>query len=323
VRRWTRALVGVALAAAAVAWACAPAEERMSLAARFEDVGDLAPSAPVMMADVTIGEVTDIRLVGGQAVVSMEVEQSAGVPEGVEARIRRTSLLGERIVDLHLPEDLSLSARPLRDGAFLEDTETRPDLEDLVIEGSDVLAPIAASEIATLVDEGAEGFGGRGEEVRAILNNFGRIVEGYAGRTDQIRSVILSLDRFNSTLASRAGAHARATANTARSIEVLMEETGRLERAIRSLNRLAVAGEDLLSDHSEEMGRFFNQMRVILGVLRQEQGSIVEILRWAPHHNRNLQTTEYGDFVQVYQDFIVCGLNDDPQDPARRCEGHR
>ena len=320
--RWARRLVGIAVVVAAVAWACAPSEERISLSAGFEDVGDLAPSAPVMMADVPIGEVTDIRLVGEQAVVSMEVERSARVPKGVEARIRRTSLLGERIVDLHLPEDLSLSAPPLQDGAFLQDTDTRPDLEDLVREGSDVLAPIAASEIATLVDEGAEGFGGRGEELRAILGNFSRIVEGYSGRTDQIRSVILAMERFNSTLASRASAHALATANTARSIEVLKEETGRLERAIKSLNRLAVAGEDLLRDHSDEMGRFFNQMRVILGVLRQEQDSLIELLRWAPDHNRNLQTTEYGDFVQVYQDLIVCGLNDDPRDPARRCEGH-
>jgi phospholipid/cholesterol/gamma-HCH transport system substrate-binding protein len=322
VTRWTKRLLGIVVVAAAVAWACAPSVERISLAARFEDVGDLAPSAPVMMADVTIGEVTDIGLVGDEAVVAMEVERSARVPEGVEARIRRTSLLGERIVDLHLPEDLPLTAPPLQDGAFLEETDTRPDLEDLVREGTDVLAPIAASEIATLVDEGAEGFGGRGEEIRAILQNFSRIVEGYSGRTDQIRSVILSMERFNSTLASRAGAHALATANTARSIEVLKEESGRLEQAIKSLNRLAVAGEDLLRDHSDEMGRFFNQMRVILGVLRQEQDSLIELLRWAPGHNRNLQTTEYGDFVQVYQDLIVCGLNDDPEDPARRCEGH-
>jgi phospholipid/cholesterol/gamma-HCH transport system substrate-binding protein len=305
-----------------LAWGCAPSEDRITLTAAFEDVGDLAPSAPVMMADVPIGDVTDIRLIGEEAVVTMEVDRAARVPQGVQARIRRTSLLGERIVDLYVPEGIPASAPTLADGAAIGLTETRPDLEDLVREGSDLLAPIAASEVATLVDEGAEGFGGRGEELRTVLQNFSRIVEAYAGRSDRLQSVILSLERFNRTLATRAAAHARATANTARSIEVLEEETERLERAIRSLNRLAVAGEDFLVDHADEMGRFFRQMRVILGVLRQEQDSIIQILRWAPDHNRNLQTTEYRDFVQVYQDFIVCGLNDDPSDPARRCEGH-
>ena len=309
-------------ALAVLAWGCAPSDDRITLTAGFDDVGDLAPSAPVMMADVPIGEVTDIRLIGEEAVVTMEVERAARVPQGVEARIRRTSLLGERIVDLYVPEGLPLTTPPLADGASIGRTETRPDLEDLVQEGTDVLAPIAASEVATLVDEGAEGFGGRGEELRTVLRNFSRIVEAYSGRSDQLGSVIVSLERFNRTLASRAEAHARATANTARSIGVLEEETDRLERAIRSLNRLAVAGEDFLVDHADEMGRFFRQMKVILGVVRQEQDAILQLLRWAPHHNRNLQTTEYRDFVQVYQDFIVCGLNDDPSDPARRCEGH-
>lgn len=320
-RRWGVTLTALVALVGLAAWACAPTDQRITLTARFEDVGDLAPSAPVMMADITIGQVTDIRLIGDQAVVTMQVDREARVPEGVEARVRRTSLLGERIVDLHLPEDLSRSATPLRDGASIDLTDTRPDLEDLVREGSDLLAPIAASEVATLVDEGAEGFGGRGEELRAVLQNFSRIVEAYSGRTEQIRSVILSLDRFNRTLAGRASAHALATANTARSIEVLKEESDRLERAIRSLNRLAVAGEDFLRDHADEMGRFFRQMKVILGAVRQEQDGIIRILQWAPDHNRNLQTTEFTDFVQVYQDFIICGLNDDPTDLARRCEG--
>jgi hypothetical protein len=67
------------------------------------------------------------------------------------------------------------------------------------------------------------------------------------------------------------------------------------------------------------MARFFEQMKVILGVLHDEQDSIVKFLRFAPGHNRNTQWTEYKDFVQVYQDFVFCGLNDDPDDPARRC----
>ena len=67
------------------------------------------------------------------------------------------------------------------------------------------------------------------------------------------------------------------------------------------------------------MSRFFAQMRVILGVLRSEQSSIAGALRWAPYHNRNTQMVEYMQFNQVLQDFIVCGMNDDPNDPARKC----
>jgi hypothetical protein len=44
-------------------------------------------------------------------------------------------------------------------------------------------------------------------------------------------------------------------------------------------------------------------------------------LKWAPGHNHNTQSTEYEQFVQVIQDMVVCGMNDDPSDHARNCEG--
>ena len=293
----------------------------VTVEAIFDDVGDLAPSAPVMVADVQVGKVDDIELSGSRAVVTMTIAHDARVPRGVIARIRRTSLLGERIVDLYIPEEVPMSAPALQDGDVIALTETRADLEDLVIEGVDVLAPIAASEIATLVEEGARGFGGHGDDLGLLLRNFEEIVRGYAARTDDIRGVIVSLGRFNSVLASRAVEQARSLENSAQALSVLSEEVDRLERAIRALDRLAIGARGILTAHSDEMDRFFRQMRVILRVLKEEEDSLVKILRWAPLHNQNTQLTEYKRFVQVYQDFIICGLNEDPDDPARSCEG--
>jgi phospholipid/cholesterol/gamma-HCH transport system substrate-binding protein len=298
-----------------------PDDGMATVQASFEDIGDLAPSAPVMVADVQVGKVTDIQLERGRALVTMDVERDAGVPTGVTARVRRTSLLGERIVDLVVPEGTPADAPTLRDGFRIAETESRSDLEDLVDEGNQVLGPIAAGEVATLVHEGAKGFGDRGEELRTLLGNFQAIVHAYAGKTDEIRGVIDSLNEFNGTLASQAASHELATANSARGLRMLREESGRLTAAIRSLARLSVGARSILDEHADEMSRFFAQMRVILGTLRDEQGSIVQLLKWAPGHNRNTQITEYGDFVQVLQDFIICGLNDDPSDPARNCQG--
>jgi hypothetical protein len=69
------------------------------------------------------------------------------------------------------------------------------------------------------------------------------------------------------------------------------------------------------------MTHFFAQTRTILGVLQQEQADINGLLKYGPIHNRNTQLVEYREFNQVLQDFVICGLNDDPSDPARRCKG--
>ena len=58
----------------------------------------------------------------------MSVDRSAEVPQGVEARVRRTSLLGERIVDLVVPDGTPANAPLLTEGATISDTAIRPDL---------------------------------------------------------------------------------------------------------------------------------------------------------------------------------------------------
>jgi len=291
--------------------------------ARFTDVGDLAPQAPVMMADVKIGTVDGITLDYRRdlALVTMTIDPTARVPSDVVARVRRTSLLGERIVDLVVPNSTPAGAPLLRDGATIRRTQVRPDLEDLVRQGTNVLAPIAASDVATMVNEGGTGFGGHGQDLRALLGNFKNIVHAYAGRTNEIQSLIQSMNRLNGTLAPHMAAQAKSLVNSERALRMLRAESGRLALAIRALNRLSVGGKHILDAHSDQMQRFFAQMRTILGVLRSQQGSITGFLRWAPFHNRNTQMVEFEQFNQVLQQFVVCGLNDDPRDPARRCKG--
>jgi phospholipid/cholesterol/gamma-HCH transport system substrate-binding protein len=289
--------------------------------AKFTDVGDLAPSAPVMMSDIKVGSVTGIELSGDQALVTMTIDPDAQVPEDVTAAVRRTSLLGERIVDLVVPENMPEDAPLLHDGERIQNTMSRPDLEDLVRSGTDVLEPIAASEVATLVDTGGEGFGGHGGELRQLLDNFQTIIHAYNGKRDEIRSVIAALDDFNSALAAHADAQAQSVANTAQSLGVLRDESDELGNALHALARLAIGSRSLLAAHLDEMSHFFKQMRIILGQLHADQSSLANILKWAPHHNRNTQLVEYQQFNQVLQEFVICGLNDNPKDPARRCSG--
>jgi phospholipid/cholesterol/gamma-HCH transport system substrate-binding protein len=251
----------------------------------------------------------------------MTIDPAAHVPDGVIARVRRTSLLGERIVDFVVPDGLSENAPMLKNGAMISDTVVRPDLEDLVKSGSAALAPVAAGELATLVDEGAKGFGSSGQDIRTLIGNLHDIVHAYAGRTGDIESVISSMNQLNSTLAQHAPAQGLSLVNTDKALRSLREQMPVLKAAIIQLDRLAVGGRSVLQAHSDEMSHFFTQMRTILGVLRAQQGDIENLLKYAPLHNRNTQLVEYAEFNQVLQDFVICGLNDDPSDPARRCTG--
>ncbi|MDP9341029.1 MAG: MCE family protein [Actinomycetota bacterium] len=312
-------VVVVAVLALSLA-ACGGSSRMLSASAEFSDVGSLVTGAPVMMADVPVGKVTGITLShDNQALVTMSIDPKAHVPRDVTARVRSTSLLGERIVDLVPASGLSASAPMLRNGDRIQNTSVRPDLEDLVSSGSGLLAPIAASQIATLVDEGYKGFGHSGGDLRTLLGNFNQIVGAYAKETGTIQSVVDSVNQLNLSLVPHMGAQAKSLVNSERALRVLREESGRLRAAIKALNRLSIGASGIMHAHFDQMSRFFAQMRVILGVLKDQQGAIEGLLRWAPFHNRNTQLVNYYDFNQVLQDFVICGLNDDPSDPARTC----
>jgi len=317
--RFLKPLMMVLATASAALLLSGCGEERLSISANFEDVGDLAVGAPVTMADIEVGKVTSIKLAENEAVVTMEIEEDAQVPVGASARVRRTSVLGERIVDIVLPEDVQSISAVLEDGAHIDDTTTRTDLEDLVEEGSDVLGAISAGQLAVMIEEGAKGFGGRGTQLGNLLTNYKDIVGAYNKSSDDIVSLIRNLKGFNDTLAQEADAHALSIQNTAKSINVLQEESLRLEDAIVSLGRLARGSRSILTAHVDEMDRFFQQTRVIFRVLAEEQEAIADFLYWAPGHNYNTQAVEYDEFNQVVQDFVICGLNDDPKNKARTC----
>lgn len=313
-RKLALVLTGMALVLAG----CGGADGPLTVRASFDDVADLAPSAPVMMADIHVGKVTKIELENNRALITMEIEREARVPRDIVARARRTSLLGERIIDFEIPDRLRADAPLLQDGQTIARTEVRPDLEDLVREGTQVLSPLSASEIATLVDEGARGFAGRGAELRSLLRSFRTIVGGFSQETDTIENIINSANQLNTTIASEADAHGLAVQNTERALRVLREESGRLRTAIRALNRLAIGGGSLMRAHFDDMNRFFPQMRSILGAVRSELSSLVRFLYWNVLHNRNTQMVEYGEFNQVLQEFIICGFNES-REPARDC----
>jgi phospholipid/cholesterol/gamma-HCH transport system substrate-binding protein len=313
------AIVVVAATAAALVLSACGGSKGLTVKARFDDVADLSPDAPVMMADIRIGEVDSITLDHNRALVTMTIDPKAQVPDGVIARVRRTSLLGERIVDFVVPDGVSDNAPMLKDGATISDTIVRPDLEDLVKSGSAALAPVAAGEVATLVDEGAKGFGSSGQDLRTLLVNLRDIVHAYSGRAGDIESVVGSLNQLNTTLAKHAPAQGLSVVNTEKALRSLREQMPALKAAIIQLDRLAVGGRSVLQAHSDEMSHFFAQVRQIVSVLHNQQGDILNLLKYAPLHDRNTQLVEYTEFNQVLQDFVICGLNDDPSDPARRC----
>ncbi|MCB1017943.1 MAG: MCE family protein [Acidimicrobiales bacterium] len=320
-------LAGLVVGVAVLAAACSlvgGGGDTITVTATFDDVADLADGAPVQMADVRIGQVSAIELdeTSQRARLELTVDVDAGVPAAVTGRVRRTSPLGEKFIELR--PDPGAGGDLLEDGDEVAQTEVVPDFEQLVASGADLFGALSASQIATLLDEGARGFGGRGGDIRAVLTNLSDVAQGYARRTDDLTRVVRAVDELAATTGPAAEAHAEAIAHLAETTRILDEESDDLFDLLDSLRRLSRESSDLLETHADRMARQIDGVRAVADAVAREQDALARLLLDGPGHNEALSRGTNGDFAQVLNDFVLCGLpggGDEPGDPVNSCSG--
>jgi phospholipid/cholesterol/gamma-HCH transport system substrate-binding protein len=282
---------------------------RLHATTTFDDVADLADGAPVFMADVRIGHVDSIQLDDGgtRATLELSFDEDAGVPAAVEARVRRTSPLGEKFIELRPltdEEDPPL----LEDGAVIERASVVPDFEDVVASGTDVFAALGASELAALLHEGAEGFGGQGPHIRSLLSNLSDIVGGFEENTGQITTLIRSIDDLASATGPAAQSHARALSQLATTTRVLDQQSDELLDLVDSLSALSEQGGSILREHFEHISHQIQGLRSVTRAVRRGEAGLDALLEYTQGHNLALDLGTNGEFSQVLNDFILCGV---------------
>jgi phospholipid/cholesterol/gamma-HCH transport system substrate-binding protein len=101
-----------------------------SLYARFNSVSGLRTGNPVEMLGIQIGEIASFRLDQDKQVVMVEFKIREGIKvyEDAIASIKTSGLIGDRYVSL----DAGGSGSILNPGGVITQTESPPDLSDLI-----------------------------------------------------------------------------------------------------------------------------------------------------------------------------------------------
>jgi len=135
----------------------------LTLTATFDDVQQLVAGHSVQMADITVGTVTKVELVGYKARVTLSIEDDVKIPQGTRAEIKVTSLLGENYVELQMPPGRSMSTGPfLADGGVISNTGVQPSFEEVVGRAGPLIEALAGDDVATVVNAGATALDGNG-----------------------------------------------------------------------------------------------------------------------------------------------------------------
>ncbi len=269
----------------------------------FDDVGDLVEGHSVQVADVRIGSVVDIELDEDyQAVVTMSLKDDVFVPADSEARLRTTSLLGEKFIELRAPDpEDPLAGENIADGARITETSEAPELEFVADRAVSLLGAVVASDVATIIETGSEGFGGRGAELRSLVEDLSTISGTLADQTDELVRVIEALGSASETLAAGSGEIDALLVNLAETSQVLADNRDEAIEAVRQITRLAqIQNETVFEPHLETVNTQIRQLDAILAEVDRDQQQVADLLFWLSQFAVKLPKAAPGDFAQVY-----------------------
>ena len=243
----------------------------------FDDILDVVPRSPVMVDDVTVGEVTDVRRVGWHARVTVRVRDDVVLPDNAVADIRQVSLLGEKYVALEPPTGTKPVGRLGEgDSIPLSDTGRNPEVAEVLGALSFLLSGGGVGQIQTISTELNKVMDGRQDRLRHLL---GRL-DGFVGTLDDQKQHIIaalgSVNRLAATLNRERRTVGTAIDTLGPAARVLADQHDQLMVMLRQLDRLGVVGTRVMNATRDDILADLRHLRPILHRLNEAGQALPE-----------------------------------------------
>ena len=244
---------------------------------QFTDVLDLVPKTAVKVNDVNVGKVTDIDLTGTYATVTLEVRRDTDLPANAVARIRQTSLLGEKFVSLEPPEDEAPQGE-LADGATitLDRTGRNPEVEEVLGALSLVLNGGGVAQLKTIASEVNLALEGREDAAKSVLTQVDNLMGQLSDHKADIVDAIESLNRLSLTARDQMDSIDLALEELPSALKSIDRQRADLVRMLRALDDLGDVGTRVIKRSKDATIETFRQLQPVLTQLANSGKSFVE-----------------------------------------------
>jgi phospholipid/cholesterol/gamma-HCH transport system substrate-binding protein len=241
----------------------------------FADILNVVPRSPVMVDDVTVGEVTDVERVGWHARIKVRVRDDVTLPDNAIADIRQVSLLGEKYVALEPPAGKE-PVGELSDGDAipLSATGRNPEVEEVLGALSFLLSGGGVGQIQTISTELNKVMTGRQGRLRHLLGELDSVV---GTLDDQKHEIISALDSVNSlarTLNRERHTVGTAIDTLAPAARVLADQHDQLMVMLRQLDRLGVVGTRVMNGSRKQILADLRHLQPVLRRLNEAGSSL-------------------------------------------------
>jgi len=221
-----------------------------TISVQFDDVAGLKLKSDVRMAGVLVGKVARIRLIGGKAVVDIELTRDMALREGSSASIQSLGMLGDKYVEL-IPGPVGGPA--LTEGAVLKGD-----------------APVSFDQITRLARDIEV-------DIRDITSNLKESLGGALGEerlTGIVDNILVLSQELRKILESNRANIESSTANFKEFSEQMTRLVDRIDRLVAANSGNFTEGVENAKDLTAKLQTTVDNMNAITGKIAQGQGTV-------------------------------------------------
>jgi phospholipid/cholesterol/gamma-HCH transport system substrate-binding protein len=273
-----------------------------TVTATFDDAQNLVTGHSVQMSDVKVGTVTNVRLAGYRAKVTMSIMNGIKIPQGTSAEIAVTSLLGENFVRLTPPQGADLEKGPfLANGAEITKTSMQPQFEQVVEQAGPIIDALANNDVATVVDTGATALGGKGEQLNSMVAKSSNLLAVFAQQRAELGQAVDQLGRLGRSLEGGKNEFDQAPEQIEKTTRLLVQNKDRVLRTIRELTRLArVLNDKVFEGRVLQLRRTLLELDPVLKTLGDNRVRLTRLLNGVVAFEQKLPRATYDGHLLLY-----------------------
>lgn len=223
---------------------------------QFRDVLDLVPQSGVKVNEVAVGRVEEINLAkdGWTAEVTVLVNGDVKLPANANAKLRQSSLLGEKYIELSAPPAAQASGK-LTNGALIpvERTNRNTEIEEVLGALSMLLNGGGIDQLQKISRELNAALEGNETNIRAMLDNVTTFVSTLDSSKNDITRAIDGLNRLAGTLDSQKDEVANAIENLGPGLQVLSDQRTQLVTLLQALDGLSTVAVDTVNKSQADL----------------------------------------------------------------------
>jgi phospholipid/cholesterol/gamma-HCH transport system substrate-binding protein len=215
---------------------------------QMPDVTAIEQNSRVRVADVTVGNVSEIRRQGWHALVTVSLDPDVELPANAVAMVGQTSLLGSQHIELAPPLGEQAQGR-LGDGDTipLDRAGQYPTTEQTLAVVSTVFNGSGLGQIQAITGEVNAALTGRESEVRTLLDDLDTFSDRLLRQKNDIISAMEGLNRLSENVNRHTEVLDGALREIPRALEVLNKQRQNLLASVQVVGDFAAVSNEVLT----------------------------------------------------------------------------